>query len=158
MAQPQRHTHRTACENRKARHDYFIDDTVEAGIVLTGTEVKSLREGRGNLRDTYAGERDGELWLYGAHIPEYGNAVTFLAHETRRPRKLLLHSREITRLIGSVQREGTTLVPLSIYFNDRGIAKVELGVARGKRKADKRESEKERDWQRQKARVMRERG
>lgn len=158
MAQPQRHTHRTASENRKARHDYFIDDTIEAGVVLTGTEVKSLREGRGNLRDTYAGERDGALWLYGAHIPEYGNAVGFLTHETRRPRKLLLHAREISRLQALVQREGVTLVPLSIYFNDRGIAKVELGVARGKRKADKRESEKEKDWQRQKARVMRDRG
>ncbi|MEZ5669539.1 MAG: SsrA-binding protein SmpB [Alphaproteobacteria bacterium] len=157
MAQ-QRHTHRTACENRKARHDYFIDETLEAGIVLTGTEVKSLREGRGNLRDSYAGDRDGALWLFGAYIPEYGKAVGFLRHEERRPRKLLLHAREIARLIGAIQREGVTLVPLSIYFNDRGIAKVELGVARGKRKADKRQSEKERDWQREKARVMRDRG
>ena len=153
-----RHTHRTACENRKARHDYFIDDTIEAGIVLTGTEVKSLREGRGNLRDSYAAERDGALWLFNAHVPEYGKAVTFLSHETRRPRKLLLHAREIDRLTGAVQREGVTLVPLAIYFNDRGIAKVDLGVARGKRKADKRETEKKRDWQREKARLMRDRG
>jgi SsrA-binding protein len=153
-----RHTHRTAAENRKARHDYFIEDTIEAGIVLTGSEVKSLREGRGNLRDSYAAEDRGEIWLYGVHIPEYGNARGFDSHEPRRPRKLLLHGREIARLMGVVQREGATLVPLSIYFNDRGIAKVELGLARGKRKADKRESEKERDWQREKARLLRERG
>jgi len=153
-----RHTHRTACENRKARHDYFIDETVEAGIILTGSEVKSLRDGRGNLRDTYASERNGELYLFNAHIPEYGKAIAFATHEPRRARKLLLHSRQIGRLTGAIQREGVTLVPLSIYFNDRGIAKVELGLARGKRKADKRESEKERDWQRQKARVMRDRG
>jgi SsrA-binding protein len=153
-----RHTHRTAAENRKARHDYFIDEELEAGIVLTGTEVKALRDGRGNLRDSYAAERGGEIWLYNVHIPEYGNSTAFVSHETRRPRKLLLHSRQISRLTGAVQREGVTLVPLSIYFNDRGIAKVGLGLARGKRKADKRASEKERDWQREKARVMRDRG
>ena len=153
-----RHTHRTAAENRKARHDYFIDEAIEAGVVLTGTEVKSLREGRGNLRDAYAAEQAGELYLYNAHIPEYGKATAFQSHEPRRPRKLLLHQRQIARLTGAVQREGVTLVPLSIYFNERGIAKVELGLARGKRKADKRESEKERDWKRQKARILRDRG
>lgn len=154
----QRHTHRTACENRKARHDYFIDDSMEAGVVLTGAEVKALREGRGNLRDSYAGERDGELFIFGAYIPEYGKANAFINHETRRPRKLLLHKRQIDKLLAAIQREGATLVPLSIYFTDRGIAKVDLGVARGKRKADKRETEKTRDWQRQKARLLRDRG
>lgn len=157
MPEP-RHTHRTAAENRKARHDYFIDESIEAGVVLTGTEVKALREGRGNLRDAYAAEYQGEIYLYNAHIPEFGKSTAFLNHEPRRPRKLLLHARQISRLTGAAQREGVTLVPLAIYFNDRGIAKVELGLARGKRKADKRESEKERDWQRQKARILRDRG
>ncbi len=157
MAAP-RHTHRTVAENRKARHDYFIDDTLEAGIVLTGSEVKSLRDGRANLADAYAAEQAGEIVIYNAYIPEYGKAAKGLNHESRRPRKLLLHKRQIGRLIGAVQREGVTLVPLSIFFNDRGFAKVNLGVARGKRKFDKRETTKERDWQRQKARLMRDKG
>lgn len=148
---------RTAAQNRRARHDYFIEETVEAGIVLAGSEVKALREGRGNLSDAYAGPSDGALWLFNAYIPEYRAANRF-NHETRRPRKLLLHGRQIARLSGLVQREGATLVPLQIYFNERGIAKVELGLAHGKKKADKRAAEKEREWQRDKARILRGRG
>jgi len=147
----------TVAQNRKARHDYFIEDKLEAGIVLVGGEVKALREGRGNIIDAYAGESGGEIFLYNAYIPEYRNASHF-GHETRRPRKLLLNRREIRKLIGAVKQKGVTLVPLSIYFTPRGIAKVELGVATGKRKFDKRASEKERDWQRQKARLVREKG
>ena len=125
--------------------------------MLLGTEVKSLREGRGNIAEAYAGEKDGEIWLYNAYIPEYSAANRF-NHETRRPRKLLLNRREIDRLVGSVQKEGATLVPLDIHFNPRGIAKVQLGIARGKKKHDKREAQKARDWQRQKERLLRERG
>ena len=141
-------------KNRKARHDYFIEDKFEAGIVLAGTEVKSLRAGRGNITESYAGERDGEIYLFNAYIPEYQNASHF-GHETRRPRKLLLKRREIDKLSGALMQKGVTLVPLAIYFNARGIAKVEIGVATGKRKFEKREAIKERDWQRQKARLMR---
>jgi SsrA-binding protein len=149
---------RLVAQNRRARHDYFIDDSLEAGIVLTGTEVKSLREGRGNLQDSYAGEMHGELYLFNAHIPEYRQAARFFQHEPKRPRKLLLHRRERDRLLGAAQREGVTLIPLSLYFNRRGIAKVDLGLARGKRKYDKRESEKERSWNREKQRLLREKG
>ncbi|HLI11800.1 MAG TPA: SsrA-binding protein SmpB [Alphaproteobacteria bacterium] len=148
---------RIAAQNRRARHDYFIEETVEAGIVLAGSEVKALREGRGNLNDAYAGPSEGALWLFNAYIPEYRAANRF-NHETRRPRKLLLHKRQADRLSGLVQREGATLVPLAVYFNERGIAKVELGLARGKRKADKRAAEREREWQRSKARILRARG
>lgn len=148
---------RVAAQNRRARHDYFIEETVEAGLVLAGSEVKALREGRGNLNDAYAGPNEGGLWLYNAYIPEYRAANRF-NHETRRPRKLLLHRRQIDRLSGLVQREGATLVPLQIYFNARGVAKIEIGLAHGKRKADKREAEKERSWRRDKARILRERG
>lgn len=148
---------RLAAQNRKARHDYIIEDTFEAGIVLLGTEVKSLRQGRASIGEAFAAERDGELFLFNAYIPEYEAANRF-NHEPRRPRKLLMHRREIARLIGLVQRSGMTLVPLSIYFNERGVAKVQLGLARGKRKVDKREAEKARDWGREKARLMREKG
>jgi SsrA-binding protein len=148
---------RFAAQNRKARHDYFIESTVEAGISLTGTEVKSLRAGRSQLTDSYAGPMKGELWLFNAHIPEYEMGNRF-NHETKRPRKLLLHRREIDRLLAAVERQGMTLVPLSIYFNPRGRAKVELALAKGKRKYDKRESEKERDWQRERGRLLRQRG
>ena len=148
---------RIAAANRRARFNYEIGQTFEAGIALTGTEVKSLREGRSNIADAYAGERGGELWLYNAYIPEYLQANRF-QHETRRPRKLLLHKREIGRLIGAVDREGMTLVPLKIYFNDHGRAKVELAVARGKKLHDKRETEKKRSWDRERGRLMREKG
>jgi SsrA-binding protein len=146
-----------AAQNRKARHDYFIQSTLEAGIVLTGTEVKSLREGGAQITDAHAEERDGELWLLDAHIPEFhgGNRLN---HEPRRPRKLLVHKREMNRLIGAVTREGMTLIPLRLYFNGQGRAKLELALGKGKKKYDKRETIKARDWQREKARVMRARG
>jgi SsrA-binding protein len=148
---------RIVAQNRRARHDYQIEDTLEAGLALTGTEVKSLRLGRGSIAEAYANDEGGELFLRNAHIPPYGPASRN-NHEPRRPRKLLLHRRELNRLIGEIRRGGYTIVPLSIYFNERGIAKIELALARGKRKADKRESDKKRDWQRQKARLMRDRG
>ena len=146
-----------AAQNRKARHNYFIDDTLEAGIMLTGTEVKALRAGKSNITDAFATEQKGELFLVNAHIPEYGQGNRF-NHPPRRPRKLLLHRRQIDKLLGAIKREGVTIVPLSIYFNGRGRAKVELALAKGKNSADKRQSTKDRDWQRDKARLMRERG
>jgi SsrA-binding protein len=146
-----------AAQNRKARHDYFIEDTVEAGIMLVGTEVKALRGGKASIGEAFAGEQRGELYLFNAYIPEYEAANRF-NHQPRRPRKLLVHKREMERLLGQIRREGVTVVPLSFYFNPRGIVKVELGLARGKRKVDKRASEKEKDWKRDKARLMRNRG
>jgi SsrA-binding protein len=146
-----------AAENRRARHEYFIDDTVEAGLMLVGTEVKSLRGGRANIADAHACVSGEELFLFNAYIPEYHGGNRF-NHETRRPRKLLLHKREISKLIGTVKRGGVTLIPLSIYFNDKGRAKVELALARGKKLHDKRASEKERDWQRERGRLIRDRG
>lgn len=148
---------RVAAENRKARHSYFIDDRVEAGIVLTGTEVKSLRFGSATIAESYAEVKNGEAWLVNAHIPvwSHGNLHN---HEPRRPRKLLLHRREIDRLQGAVQRKGMTIVPLILYFNPQGRVKLELGLARGKKAHDKRETEKTRDWKRQKDRIMREKG
>jgi SsrA-binding protein len=142
--------------NRRARHDYFIEDTIEAGIELTGTEVKVLRQGLGSIAEAYAAQRDNEIVLVNAHIPEY--PASRFNHEPRRPRRLLLHRREIDRLLGGIKRDGITVVPLSIYFNERGRAKVELGVAKGKRKADKRQAEKARDWQRSRARILRAHG
>ena len=146
-----------AAVNRRARFNYELGETFEAGIALKGSEVKSLREGRSSIGDAFAGERGGELWLYNAYIPEYLQANLF-QHETRRPRKLLLHKREIGKLIGAVDREGMTIVPLKIYFNDRGRAKVELAVARGKKLYDKRETEKKRDWGRERGRLLRDKG
>ncbi|MCP1336118.1 SsrA-binding protein SmpB [Futiania mangrovi] len=148
---------RVVAENRKARHEYFIEDTVEAGIVLQGTEVKALREGKGNITEAYASAEGGELWLVNAYIPEYGHANRF-NHETRRPRKLLLHKREVNRLAGATQRQGMTIVPLTLYFNEKGRAKLELGLARGKKLHDKRASEKEKDWKREQARLLKDRG
>ncbi|MFN3743558.1 MAG: SsrA-binding protein SmpB [Hyphomicrobiaceae bacterium] len=145
-------------ENRRARHDYFIEDTVEAGIALTGTEVKSLRRGQANITESYAAPEGGGLVLVNAYIPEYQLAGSFFQHAPRRPRQLLLHRREIAKLSQAVQREGMTLVPLEIYFNGRGRAKLKLGLARGKKLHDKRETAAKRDWQRQKARLMREKG
>ena len=144
---------RYAAQNRRARHDYLIEDTLEAGLVLHGTEVKVLRQGQASIAESYADERGGELFLVNANIPEYG--ASHFNHQPRRPRKLLLHRKEVNRLLGAIRREGVTIVPLAIYFNDRGRAKVQLGLARGKRKADKRQSEKARDWQRDRARIMR---
>ncbi|MDP6953518.1 MAG: SsrA-binding protein SmpB [Alphaproteobacteria bacterium] len=150
-------TNRAVAQNRKARHDYFIEDSLEAGLVLVGTEVKSMRAGRASLGDSYAEARDGEMYLLNANIARYP-AANRQNHEPMRPRKLLLHRREIEKLSGLVQRQGYTLVPLKLYFNDRGRAKVEIGVARGRKQHDKREREKERSWQREKGRLMRERG
>ncbi len=151
-----RETDRFVAQNRRARHEYFIEDSVEAGLVLVGTEVKSLRAGHASIAESFAREQGGDIYLMNAHIAEYAAASRF-NHEPRRPRKLLLNRKEINKLLGSVKREGITLIPLSIYFNDRGKAKVELGIAKGKKKADKREADKQRDWQRDKARILRNR-
>jgi len=152
-----RETDKLAAQNRRARHDYFIEDTVEAGVMLLGTEVKSLRAGRASIAESFAAQQGDGLYLINAYIPEYEAANRF-NHAPKRARKLLLHRRELGRLLGAVQRDGMTLVPLSIYFNARGIAKVQLGLAKGKRKGDKREAEKERDWSRDRARLLRDRG
>ncbi|MGI4877735.1 MAG: SsrA-binding protein SmpB [Janthinobacterium lividum] len=144
-------------ENRKARYEFFIDEVLEVGIALAGTEVKALRQGEGSIAEAYAELKDGQMWLVNANIPEFshGNRNN---HEPKRPRKLLLHAKEISKFNGAVTRQGMTLVPLMIYFNDRGRAKVELALAKGKKLHDKRETEKARDWKREAARVMRERG
>lgn len=146
-----------AAENRKARHEYSIQDTLEAGIMLEGTEVKTLRLGRAQLAEAYAGAQAGELYLFNCYIPEY-QVKTAFTHEVRRPRKLLVHKKEMRKLLIAIQREGMTLVPLSIFFNDRGIAKVSLGLAKGRKLHDKRAAEKERDWSREKSRVLRAKG
>jgi len=147
---------KVAARNRRARHDYFIEDTIEAGIVLQGTEVKSLRAGQASIEESYATDRKGELVLMNAYIPEYRSA-SVTQHEPRRPRTLLLRKRELAKLVAGVSREGMTIVPLSIYFNKRGFAKVELGLAKGKRQHEKRQSIKERDWKRDQARLLRSR-
>lgn len=144
---------RIAADNRKARHLFYIEEEYEAGIALTGTEIKSLRSGEANIKDSYAEEKNGELWLVNAHIPEFSHGNRF-NHQPRRPRKLLMHRREINRLGGSVQRGGMSLVPLRLYFNDKGRAKIMIGLGKGKKLHDKRETEKQRDWSRQKARLM----
>jgi len=146
-----------ASQNRKARHDFTIVDTVEAGIMLVGSEVKSLRAGKGTITESYAGNRDDGLWLFNAYIPEYQSSMPF-PHETRRPRKLLLKKREMVKLMTAIAKEGMTLVPLDIHFNERGIAKVAIGLAKGKKNYDKRDADKKRDWEREKARVMRDKG
>lgn len=147
-----------AAQNRKARHNYYIEETYDAGIMLAGTEVKALRDGRATIAESYATQQGGEIFLVNAHIPEYGAANQNFSHSPRRPRKLLLHKREISRLIGAIERDGMTLVPLKIYFNDRGLAKVQLGLAKGKQTHDKRQATKDRDWKRQQARLMHDRG
>jgi SsrA-binding protein len=144
-------------ENRKARHEYFITDRYEAGIALLGSEVKSLRVGQSNISESYASFEDSGLWLINSYIAEYKGAALF-QHEPRRRRKLLLHANEINKLKLAIERKGMTIVPLEIYFNARGIAKVQLGLAEGKKLHDKRETEKKRDWNREKARLMREKG
>ncbi len=145
---------KVVAENRRARYDYFIEEKFEAGIALTGTEVKSLRGGEGSIAESYAAVEDDEVWLINSHIPEYshGNRMN---HQPRRQRKLLLSKREIAKLNGAVTRQGLTLVPLSLYFNGRGKAKVELALARGKKVHDKRETVKQRDWQREQQRLLR---
>jgi SsrA-binding protein len=144
-------------ENRRARHDYFIESDIEAGIVLEGSEVKALRNGKAQITESYASVEDGELWLINGYIPAYAQAKTF-GHDERRRRKLLVHKAELARLAQGVQRQGMTLVPLRLYFNERGIAKLALGIARGKKMADKRETAKKRDWQREKARLLKAHG
>ena len=149
---------KTVAQNRKARFDYFIEEVMEAGIMLTGTEVKSLRSGQASVAESYADVRNSEIFLLNVYIPEYNKAHVKLQHDVRRPRKLLLHRNQMNKLIGAVARKGTTIVPLSIYFNDRGIAKVELGIAAGKKQYDKRATEKDRDWKRERSRVMADKG
>ena len=150
-------SHGVAAQNRRARFDYAIKETLEAGLVLRGPEVKSLRRGRATLTEAWAGERDGELYLFNAYIPEYQGGV-LSRFEPRAPRKLLVKRKEMRRLLGAVARQGVTLVPLDIHFNARGLAKVQLGLGEGRTKGDKRHAIAERDWQRDKARVLRERG
>jgi SsrA-binding protein len=147
----------TVAENRRARFDYEILDTLEAGIMLTGTEVKSLREGKANIAEAYASDENGEIWLINSYLPEYLQANRF-NHAPRRPRKLLLSGKEISRMRVGISREGMTLVPLKIYFNDQGRAKIELALAKGKKLHDKRDTEKKRDWDREKGRLLRDRG
>ncbi len=152
---------KSVAENRKARHEYEIEEEFEAGLVLTGTEVKSLRTGKANIAESYAspevGEASVEIWLINSNIPEYrqGNREN---HEPKRKRKLLLHKREANKLIGAVERKGYTIVPLRLYFNDRGMAKLKIGLGKGKALYDKRATEKNRDWGRQKQRLLRDRG
>jgi SsrA-binding protein len=157
MAKPPEKPQKLVAENRRARHDYFIQDDIEAGIVLEGSEVKSLRTGKANISESYASVEGGELWLINGYIPAYSQAKTF-GHEERRRRKLLVNRRELAKLWQGTAREGMTLVPLKLYFNEKGRAKLQLGLAKGKKLADKRATEAKRDWQRQKARLMRERG
>ncbi len=144
-------------DNRKARYNYQIGETFEAGMVLTGSEVKSMRAGKASIAEAYAAARDGELWLYNSNVPEYKQAGRF-NHLPKRPRKLLLHRRQINKLIGAVEREGMTLVPLKLYFNDKGRVKIEIALARGKKLHDKRETERKRSWERERGRLMRQKG
>jgi SsrA-binding protein len=157
MAEKSERDINVVAENRKARYNYAIEETIEAGIALTGTEVKSIRTGKATIAESYADARNGEVWLVNANIPEYLQANRF-NHEPRRVRKLLLHRKQINKLIGSVERQGMTLIPLKLYFNERGRAKVQLGLAKGKKLHDKRETEKQRDWNREKGRLLRARG
>jgi SsrA-binding protein len=148
---------KVVAENRRARFDYFLDEFFEAGIALTGTEVKSLRFGEGSIAESYAEVKDGQVWLVNSNVPEFSHGNRF-NHEPKRPRKLLLHEREIEKMRNAVSREGMTLIPLSIYFNGRGRAKVELALAKGKKLHDKRDTEKARDWKREQQRLLRDRG
>ena len=158
MAEKPKSNFKIVSDNRKARYNYEIGEKFEAGLVLTGTEVKSLRTGKATIAESYASvDRAGELWLINATIPEYEGGNRF-NHEPKRPRKLLLHQREIAKLHGAVARKGMTLVPLSIYFNGQGRAKVELALAKGKNAADKRETTKEREWKREQGRLLKEHG
>ena len=157
MAADPKNTYRVVADNRKARFNYEILETLEAGIALTGTEVKSLRGGKATIGESYAGPSGSEIFLFNAYIPEYLQANRF-NHETRRPRRLLLHKRQISKLLGATQREGFSVIPLKVYFNEKGRAKVELGLGRGKKLHDKRETEKKRTWDRERSRLMRDKG
>jgi SsrA-binding protein len=154
MASKAERPRKIVADNRKARFNYQIGEVFEAGVALLGSEVKSLREGKANIGESYAAARAGELWLYNANISEYKQAGRF-NHAPKRPRKLLLHKRQINKLIGAVEREGMTVVPLKLYFNEKGRAKIELALARGKKLHDKRETEKKRSWERERGRLMR---
>ncbi len=154
MAKKEPDNRRVVAQNRKARFNFHIGETFEAGIALSGSEVKSLRSGKATIAESYADARAGEIWLVNANIPEYLQAGQF-NHTPKRPRKLLLHARQINKLVGAVEREGMTIVPLKLYFNKRGRAKVEIALARGKKLHDKRDTEKKRDWQRERGRLMR---
>ncbi|HZD92592.1 MAG TPA: SsrA-binding protein SmpB [Pseudolabrys sp.] len=149
---------KVVADNRRARFNYQIGETFEAGIALTGSEVKSLRQGKATIAESYADARDGEIWLVNANIPEYKQAGPFNNHPPKRPRKLLLHEREISKLAGGVDREGMTIVPLRMYFNERGRAKLEIALAKGKKLHDKRETLKKRTWQREKGRLLKQGG
>ena len=157
MADKETNHGKLIAENRRARYDYYLDDSIEAGIMLTGTEVKSLRTGRANIAESYASVENGGVYLINADIPPYGGGNRF-NHEPRRPRKLLLHAKEINKLKVAVQREGRTLIPTRLYWNDKGLAKLQISMATGKKNHDKRETEANRDWQRDKARLMRDKG
>ncbi len=157
MAKKASQVDRAVAVNRKARRDYHIEDSLEVGIVLTGSEVKSLRAGGGSIAEAYAAERDGELWLVNAHIPEF-KAANRNNHEPTRPRKLLMHKKQLAKYLGEVRRGGMTIIPLKIYFNARGIAKLKLALGKGKKLYDKRADVKTRDWQRSQARLLRNRG
>ncbi|NYS26336.1 SsrA-binding protein SmpB [Rhodobacteraceae bacterium 2376] len=157
MAQKPDSNYKVIAENRRARHDYAIEDDLECGIILTGSEVKSLREARANIAESYASVEDAELWLINSYIAPYAPARTW-GHEERRKRKLLVNRRELARLWSATQREGMTLVPLVMYFNHRGLVKLKIGIAKGKKKADKRATEAKRDWDKQKRRLLKERG
>ncbi len=155
MTKKKQHQGPPDIRNRRAKFDYFIEEEVEAGIVLQGTEVKSLRAGKANIQDAHAAEKDGELWLFNAYIAEYAAGNRF-NHASRRPRKLLLHKKQIRKLLGAVTVKGYTLVPISLYFNNDGRVKIKLGLGKGKKLHDKRETEKQRDWNRQKAALLKE--
>ncbi|MGY6707440.1 MAG: SsrA-binding protein SmpB [Rhizobiaceae bacterium] len=157
MAPKRENKGKTIAENRKARFSYEVEDTLEAGLVLTGTEVKSMREGKANIQESYASVEDGEIWLINSYVPEYSGGNRF-NHEPKRRRKLLLNKREMARLAQAVEREGMTMVPLRMYFNEQGRAKLLLATAKGKKLHDKRETQKKRDWGREKARLLKERG
>lgn len=144
-------------ENRKARFDYYIEDVVEAGLILTGTEVKSLREGKATIAESYASPEEDGIWLINANIPEYSRGNR-LNHAPKRPRKLLLHKKQIVTMVQSVERKGYTLVPMRMFFNDRGMVKMDVGIAQGKKNHDKRDTSKTRDWNRQKQRLLRDKG
>jgi SsrA-binding protein len=144
----------TIAINRRAKFDYQISETIEVGIVLTGTEVKSLRQGKANIGQCYAGQENGELWIFGAQIDEYAQAGRHLQHDPKRNRKLLAKKKELDKLIGNIERHGMTLVPMSLYFNGRGIVKLKLGIAKGKKQHEKRDAIKDRDWKRDQARIL----
>lgn len=148
----------TVADNPRARYEYHLEDKFEAGMMLTGTEVKSLRHGQASIKEAYVGPKGAEIWAFNVNIPEYKQASGTMQHEPKRPRKLLLNKKEVHKLMGAVQREGYTIIPLRLYFNGRGLAKLEIALAKGKKLHDKRETEKKRDWSRQKHKLLRDKG